>query len=66
MLGEHLRNLRNVDGGDRQVTMFLKEEGFPTTIRAVHQVPAQVYSYCFTPVQLMLLRKAHYHRQSIS
>jgi hypothetical protein len=38
MMGEHLRSLRNVEGGDRQMTSWLKEEGFHTSLRAISQV----------------------------
>ena len=38
MLGDHLRSLRAVENGDRQITSWLKEEGFHTSLRAVSQV----------------------------
>ena len=37
-LAAHLKDLRHVDGGDRQLTSWLKEEGFQTSVRSVVQV----------------------------
>ncbi|KAK9904021.1 hypothetical protein WJX75_002693 [Coccomyxa subellipsoidea] len=36
-LAAHLKDLRHVDGGDRQLTSWLKEEGFQTSVRSVVQ-----------------------------
>lgn len=37
-LAAHLKDLRHMDGGDRQLTSWLKEEGFQTSVRSVVQV----------------------------
>lgn len=36
-LADYLKDLRSVEGGDRQLTSWLKEEGFQTSLRAVSQ-----------------------------
>ena len=37
-LADYLKDLRSVDGGDRQLTSWLKEEGFNTNLRSVREV----------------------------
>lgn len=37
-LAQHLKELRHVEGGDRQISSWLKEEGFSTSLRTVMQV----------------------------
>jgi hypothetical protein len=37
-LADYLKDLRSVDGGDRQLTAWLREEGFQTNLRSVSQV----------------------------
>lgn len=39
-LADYLKDLRSVDGGDRQLTSWLKEEGFQTSLRTINQVGA--------------------------
>ena len=36
-LADYLKDLRSVEGGDRQLTSWLKEEGFHTSLRSVSQ-----------------------------
>ena len=37
-LADYLKDLRSVEGGDRQLTSWLKEEGFQTSLRTINQV----------------------------
>ncbi len=39
-LADYLKDLRSVEGGDRQLTSWLKEEGFQTSLRTINQVGA--------------------------
>ena len=41
-LADYLKDLRSVEGGDRQLTSWLKEEGFQTSLRTINQVGASL------------------------